>query len=287
VSGVLFNRPAVIGAGTMGIGIAEVLAAVGCEVLVHELSQDVFERAMSGLRKRLAKRVEKGRLTPDAAEGLASRIRYAASLEELADRDIVIEAVVEKLDVKKELFARLDGIVSPSAVLASNTSSLPITAIAAAVRHPRRVMGLHFFNPAPLMPLVEVVLGSETDPEMADRVLAWMKEVGKDPVKVTDSPGFLVNRVARPFHLEPYRIVGDGVASKEQVDRILCAAGFRMGPFELQDLIGIDINYAASVSVYEGYFHEPRFRPHFAQRMMVERRALGRKTGKGHYRYES
>ncbi|WP_241154357.1 3-hydroxyacyl-CoA dehydrogenase NAD-binding domain-containing protein [Staphylospora marina] len=287
MSGSAFTRPAVIGAGTMGIGIAEVLAAAGHDVQVLELSREVFDRAMDGLRKRLSRQVEKGRLTAEQADAVSGRIRYAESVEELADRDIVIEAIVERLDVKKDLFARLEQSVSESTVLASNTSSLPITAIAAAVRHPGRVMGLHFFNPAPLMPLVEVISAAETDPELAERAYAWLKEIGKEPVKVSDSPGFLVNRVARPFHLEPYRIVGEGIASKEQVDRIMRAAGFKMGPFQLQDLIGIDINYAASVSVYEAYFHEPRLRPHFAQRMMVERGALGRKTGKGHYRYES
>jgi 3-hydroxybutyryl-CoA dehydrogenase len=287
VSAWTIGRVAVIGAGTMGIGIAEVLAAAGHDVLVHELSHDVFERAVAGLKKRLARQVEKGRMTAEAADVLLSRLRFASSLEELAEADLVIEAVVERLDVKKDLFARLDAIVSPTAVLASNTSSLSITTIAAATKRPDRVLGLHFFNPAPLMPLVEVVLGAETDPSVADRVTEWVKTLGKEPVQVKDAPGFIVNRVARPFHLEPYRIVGEGLASKEQVDRIMRAAGFRMGPFELQDLIGIDINFAASASVYEGFFHEPRFRPHFAQKMMVERGALGRKTGKGHYRYES
>jgi len=282
----LFAKPAVIGAGTMGMGIAEVFAARGLAVYVHELSADVFARAKEGLAKRLEKRVQKGRLSPEEKEVILERIRFAPELQDLREADIIIEAIVEKLDVKKELFQRLEEFVSEETLLASNTSSLSITTLAAATQSPERVLGIHFFNPAPRMPLVEVILGAETDPELADRAYRFLKELGKEPVKVKDAPGFIVNRVARPFHTEAYRLLS-GDTCKAQVDRILRSAGFKMGPFELQDLIGIDINYAASVSVYEAYFHEPRLRPHLEQRMLVERGALGRKSGKGHYRYES
>ncbi|SEN52395.1 3-hydroxybutyryl-CoA dehydrogenase [Lihuaxuella thermophila] len=270
----------------MGLGIAEVLAVAGYQVQVAELSPEIFERAVDGLRKRLVRQAEKGRFTLEFADTVISRIQPVYQLDELKTADVIIEAAVERLEIKKDIFAKLDAVTSPDAVLATNTSSLSVTSIAAATKHPRRVLGLHFFNPAPRMPLVEVVLGAETDSELAEAVFGWMKQLGKKPVKVADSPGFLVNRVARPFHLEAYRIIGEGLASKEQTDRILRAAGFKMGPFELQDLIGIDINFAASVSVYEGFFQDPRFRPHRLQQAMVERGALGRKTGKGHYNYE-
>ncbi|MBA4493408.1 3-hydroxyacyl-CoA dehydrogenase NAD-binding domain-containing protein [Paenactinomyces guangxiensis] len=279
------HRPAVIGAGTMGMGIAEFLAAAGHQVQVYEISAQIFERALDSLRKRLRKQVEKGRFTTGFADALISRIHPVYELQKLHKADVIIEAAVERLEVKKEIFSQLDAVTSPKAVLASNTSSLSITSIASALQHPERVLGLHFFNPAQRMPLVEVVLGAETDPGLAQAMMDWMMHLGKIPVKVADSPGFLVNRVARPFHLEAYWMVSEGVASKEQVDRIMRSAGFKMGPFELQDLIGIDINYAASVSVYEGFFHEPRFRPHPRQQTMVERGALGRKVGKGHYNY--
>ncbi|MGA9173366.1 MAG: 3-hydroxyacyl-CoA dehydrogenase NAD-binding domain-containing protein [Thermoactinomyces sp.] len=281
------HRPAVIGAGTMGIGIAEVLARNGLTVQVVELSRDLFDQAVQKMDQRLIRQVEKGRLSGQEREAILKRIRYVPAIRSLDRVDLVIEAVVEKLDVKQAVFSELDESTSPDAILASNTSSLSITSIAAKTSRPERVLGLHFFNPVPRMPLVEVIAGMATAPVLIDKVSDWIKTLGKEPVKVKDVPGFLVNRVARPFHTEAYRIVQEGTASKEQVDRIIRSAGFKMGPFELQDLIGIDINYAASVSVYEGYFHDPRFRPHFAQQRMVESGALGRKTGKGHYSYET
>lgn len=286
VSQPLFTKPAVIGAGTMGMGIAEVFAVNGLPVLVYEISAEIFERNKEKLAQRLEKRVQKGRISEETKEGILERIQFAPTIRDLRDVDIVIEAIVEKIDIKKEMFQQLEEHLHQDAILASNTSSLSITTLAASTQKPERVLGIHFFNPAPLMPLVEVILGAETDPELADRAYRFLKELGKEPVKVKDAPGFIVNRVARPFHTEPYRFLSQNT-DKAQVDRILRSAGFKMGPFELQDLIGIDINYSASVSVYESYFHDPRFRPHLEQHMMVERGALGRKTGKGHYRYES
>ncbi|MGA8942457.1 MAG: 3-hydroxyacyl-CoA dehydrogenase NAD-binding domain-containing protein [Thermoactinomyces sp.] len=281
-----FEKLVVIGAGTMGIGIAEVFAAAGRDVKVVEVNEQVFRNAVEGLKKRLQKRVESGKVKQEFAENLLSRIRYVPNIRKLTDADLVIEAIIEKLDAKQNVFRELAEVTSPETILASNTSSLSITSIASAVRHPKRVMGIHFFNPAPRMPLVEVVPGAETDLSLAEEVKGWLKKLGKEPVIVKDTPGFLVNRVARPFHLEAYRYVQDQIASKEQVDRIMRTAGFKMGPFELQDLIGIDINFAASVSVFEGNFYEARYRPHPLQRQMVEQGAIGRKAGKGHYSYE-
>lgn len=281
-----FEKLAVIGAGTMGLGIAEGFAAGGQDVKVVEVSKQVFQNAIEGLKKRLLKQVERGKIEQGFADSLLSHIRYIPNIQQLTDADLVIEAITEKLDVKQNVFRELAEVTSSKTILASNTSSLSITSIASQVRHPERVMGIHFFNPAPRMPLVEVVLGAETDSSLAEEVKGWLKKRGKEPVIVKDTPGFLVNRIARPFHLEAYRYVQDQIASKEQVDRIMRTAGFKMGPFELQDLIGIDINFAASVSVFEGNFYEARYRPHPLQRLMVEQGAIGRKAGKGHYSYE-
>lgn len=282
---VSFHQLAVIGAGTMGIGIAEFFARAGYLVQVYEKKAEVFERSYQTLKHRLKRQMEKGRLEAKRYQEILSRIQPVATLEAVEKADLIVEAIVEQLQMKQELFAKLDVIISPQTILATNTSSLSITAIAAATAHPERVVGLHFFNPAPVMPLVEVVVGAETSPVVVETCMEWMHQIGKSPVRVSDAPGFLVNRVARPFHLEAYRLVGEGMATKEQLDRIIRAAGFKMGPFQLQDLIGIDINYAASLSVYEGYFHESRFRPHYLQKSLVDQGALGRKTGKGHFDY--
>ncbi|BCU80972.1 hypothetical protein JIR001_07550 [Polycladomyces abyssicola] len=279
-------RTAVVGAGTMGNGIAEVLATAGKRVVLVDVSPAALERGMQVIRDRLRRRVQKKRMTAEEMKQVLDRIESSVDLSAVAEAQLVIEAVVERLDVKKSLFSQLDEITDLEAILATNTSSLSVTAIASATKHPERVIGLHFFNPAPVMPLVEVVHGPMSEREVVDQAMAFVKEIGKDPVKVTDTPGFLVNRVARSFHSEAYRLVGDHVAEKRQVDRILRAAGFPMGPFELQDLIGLDINYAASCSVYEGYFHDPRFRPHPHQRQLVDSGSLGKKAGRGHYRYE-
>lgn len=280
-----FHRLAVIGAGTMGLGIVEVLVASGFHVQLAEESKEIGTAAVKRLQNRLNARVEKGKVTSEIVDAMLNRIQPVDTLEELNECDLIIEAVVEKSEVKEDIFNALDEITSPDAILASNTSSLSITSIASKTKYPERVVGLHFFNPAPYMPLVEVVQGLRTDPQKVEHMMDWVRHLGKEPVKVMDSPGFLVNRVARPFHLEAYRLIGNGVASKEQVDRIVHDAGFKMGPFELQDLIGIDVNYAASTSVYNDYFQEPRFRPHPLQKMMVDSGYWGQKTKRGHYEY--
>lgn len=277
---------AVLGAGTMGAGIAQVLASAGYTVHLWDIGEEPLTKGVEGIRKRLNRQVEKGRLSREEVEKSFARIQPTSRLEELSSAAWVIEAVVEQQEVKKELFIRLEAVVEKEAVLGTNTSSFSITSIASALQAPERMLGLHFFNPAPIMSLVEVVTGMRTAPETAERAMAFVRSLGKDPVQVKDTPGFLVNRVARPFHLEAYRMVDNGVADKEQLDRILRSAGFKMGPFELQDLIGIDINYAASVSVYESFFQEPRYRPHPDQRRMVESGFLGRKAGRGHYFHE-
>jgi 3-hydroxybutyryl-CoA dehydrogenase len=280
------RRVAVLGAGTMGAGIAQVAAQSGYEVILY----DVFEEAVQGATTRLAallhRLAEKGKLTPGEADAAIARITPTTQMEALDDVQVVIEAAPERLDIKKNLFEQLDEHVPADAILASNTSTLSITQIATAVADPSRVAGMHFFNPAPLMPLVEVIAGAATSPTTMDTLVELATALGKRPVRAKDVPGFIVNRVARPFHLEALRLLEQGVADPSTIDRLVReGGGFRMGPFELQDLIGIDINFAASQSVYEGYFHAPRFRPSHRQRQQVESGNLGRKTGRGWYEY--
>ncbi|MDR6226763.1 3-hydroxyacyl-CoA dehydrogenase family protein [Desmospora profundinema] len=281
------ERAAVLGAGTMGAGIAQFLAAKGVEVTLRDIDEEPLEKGLDVIRRQLQRQVDRGRMASSDVDTILSRIHPATDLDCLAPVEWVIEAVVERLSVKQALFQDVEQVVGREAVLATNTSSLSVTAIASVLQNPERFLGLHFFNPAPVMPLVEVVSGERTDPAAANRAVEWLRRLGKTPIQVADTPGFLVNRVARPFHTEPYRLVSTGVADKAQVDRILRSAGFPMGPFELQDLIGIDINLAASEAVYEGFYHDPRFRPHPGQRKMVESGSLGRKVKRGHFTHES
>jgi 3-hydroxybutyryl-CoA dehydrogenase len=279
-------RAAVLGAGTMGTGIAQFLAAHGVEVVLRDLEQEPLQKGMETIAVQLQRRVDKGRIRAADMAAVLARIHPTTDLDALAPVEWVIEAIVERLESKQALFREVEQVVDTKAVLATNTSSLSVTAIASALQQPERCIGLHFFNPAPVMPLVEVVSGERTDPAVAERAVSWLAALGKTPVRVADTPGFLVNRVARPFHTEPYRLVATGVADKAQVDRIMRGAGFPMGPFELQDLIGIDINLAASEAVYAGFYQDPRFRPHPGQRKMVESGSLGRKVKRGHYIHE-
>jgi len=277
----------VIGAGTMGSGIAQVAAQAGHATVLFDTRKEAVDKAMSGLQRTLDKLVEKGKLTAETATSVLGRITPATEMDALAGCGLVIEAIVEDLAVKKKVFAELDTLLSPDALLASNTSSLSVTAIAAACTKPGRVVGLHFFNPAPLMPLVEVVPGVATDPRVVDEARQQMLEWGKVPVTCKDTPGFIVNRVARPYYGESIRIYEEGVADMATIDHALkTIGGFRMGPFELMDLIGNDINFTVTKTVWESFFYEPRYRPSFTQQRMVEAGWLGRKTGRGYYGYD-
>jgi 3-hydroxybutyryl-CoA dehydrogenase len=245
------------------------------------------DKAMTGLQRTLEKLVEKGKLTAENAAALFGRITPATDMNALAGCGLVIEAIVEDLAVKKKVFAELDTLLSPDALLVTNTSSLSVTAIAAACTRPGRVVGLHFFNPAPLMPLVEVVPGVATDPRVVDEARQLMVDWGKVPVTCKDTPGFIVNRVARPYYGESIRIYEEGVADMATIDHALkTIGGFRMGPFELMDLIGNDINFTVTRTVWESFFYEPRYRPSFTQQRMVEAGWLGRKTGRGYFSYD-
>lgn len=275
----------VIGAGTMGSGIALASAISGYDVVLNDIADEFLQRAFRNIGTLMDKMTEKGKLSVADANTAALRIRTTSHFEHLKTCDLVIEAAVENLKIKQELFSRLSDLVGEDTLLASNTSSLAITAIASACRKPERVLGLHFFNPAHIMKLVEIIRGQETSDDVMYRAEGYVKQLGKIPVLAKDTPGFIVNRVARNFYGEAFRLVGDGIASHEQVDNIMRSAGFPMGPFQLMDLIGIDVNLSVTQSVYDQYFGEPRFRPHIIQQKMFEANRLGRKTGKGFYDY--
>src|SRR5437870_4689781 len=269
------KKIAVLGAGTMGAGIAQLAAQNGFEVLLYDLKDDFVQRGLTNIRAALQKRVDQGRMTPEDRAAFLARIHPTTNRDDAASWPVIIEAAPEDLALKKDIFGALSAISAPDTVLASNTSSLSITSIAAAARQPERVVGMHFFNPAPAMPLVEVVAGARTSPEVVRSVTDLAREMGKTPVLAADMPGFIVNRVARPFYGEAFKILGEGSASVPDIDAAMRAAGFRMGPFELMDLIGIDINFAVTKSIYEAFFGEPRYRPHPIQQRMVEAGTLG------------
>jgi 3-hydroxybutyryl-CoA dehydrogenase len=277
---------AVIGAGTMGGGIAQVAASAGHPVLLYDALEGAAERAVARMGQALDRLVEKGRLKPEDRAALVGRITPCKTLEELAPARLVIEAILEELETKRALFAKLQDIVAEDAILASNTSSLSITALAAGLKRPGRVCGMHFFNPPPIMPLVEVVSGLTSDPAVTAMVAATAEAWGKEPVHAKSTPGFIVNRVARPFYAEALRLIEEGAADFATIDAVIReAGGFRMGPFEVMDLVGQDVNYAVTNSVYAAYYQDPRYKPSLRQKEMVEAGRLGRKTKRGWYGY--
>jgi 3-hydroxybutyryl-CoA dehydrogenase len=267
------NSVCVCGAGTMGSGIAQVAAAAGFPVVLYELNEAVIEKARASISKNL-------QTQPDA---ILSRIRFSQDIKD-CKADLVVEAIIEKMEAKTSLFSQLAEHNSINTIFASNTSSLSISRLAATLTHPQKVAGLHFFNPAPLMKLVEVVKGEQSSDEVIESLVAFTKAVGKVPVVCADAPGFIVNRVARPYYIESLRMAEEGI-SFETIDKLLEGQGFKMGPFKLMDLIGNDINYAVSCSVYDQMGSPERLKPSPIQKERVDSGNLGRKTGKGYYDY--
>jgi 3-hydroxybutyryl-CoA dehydrogenase len=267
----------------MGAGIAQVAAEAGLEVALLDPVSGAYERARDRIGGFLERRVAKGELHAGLAEAAMGRIREAASVADLADAEFVIEAIPEEMDLKRDAFRQLDAAAAPSTILATNTSSLSVGRIAEAATRPERVVGMHFFNPVPVMALVEVIAAPQTDRSVVDATLAFAQQLGKTPVEAADTPGFIVNRVARPFYLEALRILSEGAADAPTIDATMREAGFRMGPFELIDTIGLDVNLAVSESVWEGFGRAPRYLPHALQRVLVKAGRLGRKSGAGFF----
>ena len=277
---------AVIGAGAMGAGIAQLAAVAGHPVWLHDRRAGAAEVAIAGIRTQLAKLVEKKKLSAEQFDAASAALKPATALEDLREAKLVVEAIVEDLEAKRGLFAALEALLGPDAILASNTSSLSITAIAAKLKRPERLVGMHFFNPAPLMALVEVIAGLATDAALAATVFATAERWGKTPVHARSTPGFIVNRVARPYYAEALRLLQEGVADVATLDAVMCeSGGFRMGPFELMDMIGHDVNYAVTRSVFDAYYGDPRFQPSLLQLELVQAGYLGRKSGRGFYDY--
>lgn len=278
---------AVVGTGAMGRGIAQIAAQAGCTVLLFDAQADAAAKAREALQHTFDTLASKGKLTPEAAAAATDRLRVVHDLGALAPAQVVVEAIVEDLDVKRRLFAELEGAVATDAVLASNTSSLSITAIATACRRPERVAGLHFFNPVPLMKVVEVVDGLCSDRAVGDALMVLVRRFGHQPVRALDTPGFVVNHAGRGYNTEALKLLGEGVAGVQTIDEILREqAGFRMGPFELMDLTGLDVSQPVMESIYRQFYDEPRYRP---SALAAQRRVaglLGRKSGEGFYRYE-
>lgn len=276
----------IIGSGTMGAGIAQVAAQAGNNVVVIDTNETVLNKAKHSLQNTLSKLIEKGKLSAEKAASIFSLISWELSINTLNESDLVIEAIVERLDIKQTLFAALEHIVSEQCILASNTSSLSVTSIASACNLPQRVIGIHFFNPAPVMELVEIVPALQTSQDIVTKSIAMIDSWNKKTVRTKDTPGFIVNRIARPFYSEAIRLYDEGVASIETIDHAMKVyGGFRMGPFELMDLIGHDVNYAVTETVWSSFYFDPRYTPSFTQKRLVEAKWFGRKSGRGFYDY--
>src|SRR5690554_1273841 len=277
----------IIGGGTMGSGIAQVAATSGCKVKLFDTNQAALDKAETALEKILARLVEKGRITSEEKNRIQSNISYVDNLKDLSDSNLTIEAIIENLEIKKKVFSELETYVSTDCIIASNTSSLSIASIAASLQRPERCVGIHFFNPAPLMQLVEVIPAIQTSKEVLEKSIQTISDWKKVVAVAKDTPGFIVNRVARPFYGEALRIYEEGIADFATIDHSLKSlGGFRMGPFELMDFIGNDVNYTVTETVFTAFYFDPRYKPAFTQKRFAEAGYLGRKSGKGYYDYD-
>jgi len=277
----------IVGAGAMGAGIGQVAAAAGHSVRLFDTRIDAASQAIQEISAAFLKLVAKGKMTNEAATAATKNLIHVSSLEELADAGLVIEAVIESLEVKRNIFRALEEVCNPSCIFATNTSSISITSIAAGLKNPQRLVGMHFFNPAPVMKLVEIISGIQTDPRLAQSLYKTVQSWGKIPVYAKSTPGFIVNRVARPFYAEALRILNEGAADCTTIDAIMReAGGFKMGPFELMDMIGHDVNFAVTQSVWKAFYNDKRFTPSLIQQELVEAGFLGKKTKRGFYDYD-
>lgn len=274
----------IVGAGTMGSGIAQMSAMAGYKTTIFDIQEVALEKAKTAVTKNLDKGIEKGKVSQEQKDACLANISFISDLNQLK-ADVIIEAVVEKLQVKIDLFSKLEEINSDTTILATNTSSIPITQIGAGLQKPERLVGMHFFNPAHIMKLVEVISGASTDPAIAETTKALAEKMGKKAVMAKDSPGFIVNRVARHFYVESLKIAEEKVADFEQIDRLVESSGFKMGPFRLMDLIGVDTNFSVTQSMFESFYYDPKFRPSRIQQQKVDAGHHGRKSGKGFYDY--
>lgn len=280
------NKLGILGAGSMGTGIAQVAATYGWEVRLIDINEDAIVSSRNKLQKILNRQVEKGRMTDMEVKGIMGRIYFGSDMSSFEDVDLVIEAIVENLKVKKSVFEKIESIVSDDCILASNTSSLSITQIASGIKSPERFIGIHFFNPAPLMKLVEIIPAFQTDETIISKARSIVDSWQKYTVLAKDTPGFIVNKVARPFYSESFRMYEEGIADFATIDWALTEiGGFRMGPFTLTDFIGHDVNYEVTSSVWQSFYYDGRYKPSFAQKTLVDAGYYGRKSGRGFYNY--
>lgn len=278
----------VLGSGTMGRGIAICFATSGLKTILYDINEDILSKSKALIEKDLSKAVEKKKMTAEKKEEILGLITFTADFQTMKDADFVVEAALEDMNLKKEIFTKLDETCRPEVILATNTSSLSVTTISTFVKKNRdRVAGMHFFNPANIMKLVEIVRGDFTSEETINTIIELCKKTGKVSVIAKDTPAFIVNRIARPFYGEALKILAEGSATPEAIDKAMKkCGGFAMGPFELMDLIGIDVNFSVTKSVYDAFFNDPKYRPSFIQKKMVDAGLLGRKTKRGFYNYE-
>lgn len=277
----------ILGAGTMGRGIAQLAATYGHIVTLVDTDSTTLKESQIDIEKRIRRWVEKNKLSNDRVSVILERLSYARDPDVFEKKDVVIEAIIEDIGIKRSVFQKIESIVSNDCLIASNTSSLSITSIASALKRPERALGIHFFNPAPIMPLVEIIPAVQTDANSVRKANTLIKNWKKQTVIAKDTPGFIVNKVARPFYSEALQIYEEGIASISQIDTSMRSLGFRMGPFELMDFIGNDVNYAVTESVFSAFYYDPRYRPSLTQRRLVDAQWLGKKTGRGYYNYHS